>query len=326
MIVAGMILLQSLSDGEMAIMQGTDRFKQIARSTTSGSIIGLIISIPLFRWVDGALSVPLSFVAYGISITTALLMNRDRNIPLRSVKPHDLKESSPMVRLGGYIALATFATNLAQMIFLSWLNRENSTATVGFYQAGNTIIVRYASIIFSAVGMEFYPRMSANSHSNHRMNIFVSHEIGLLLKIFTPMIFIFIIFRRWIVELLYTPDFNVILPFITIAAGAIILRTVSSCMAFAIVARGDGKTYMATESLDAAIGVILNIVLFKYYGFAGLGVAQILWYTVYTVMIGIIYFGVYKLRISRKALQGILLSSLIVSAIIILYSLESVWI
>lgn len=320
MIVSGMILLQSLSDGEMAIMQGTDRFRHIARSTTLGSFVGLAISIPLFRWVDESMSIPLSFIAYGVSVAAALWFNRDRRISTRIVSSHELKESSSMVKLGGYIALATFATNLAHMIFLSWLNRESSTATVGFYQAGNTLVVRYASIIFSAVGMEFYPRMSANSHSNHRTSIFVSHEIGLLLKIFTPMIIVFIIARSLIVKILYTSDFLIILPFITIAAGAIILRTISSCMAFTIIARGDGKTFLLTESIDAAIGVFLNIILFRHMGFAGLGLAQVLWYAIYTLMISIVYFGIYRLKLSGKATRGIVISSIICATVITIYT------
>lgn len=319
MIVAGTLLLQSLSDGEMAIMQGTDRLKYIARSSAIGSIIGLAVSIPMFRYLDESVSIPLSFIAYSISIVAALWLNRDRKIPVRILPPYQLKESSAMVKLGGYIALATFATNLAQMIFLSWLNRENSTEIVGFYQAGNTLVIRYSSIIFTAVGLEFYPRMAASSHSNHRMNIFVSHEIGLLLKIFTPMIFAFIVMRRWVVELLYSSGFLVILPFITIAVGALILRAISSCMAFSIIARGDGKTYLLTESVDAAIGVLLNILLFKYLGFIGLGIAQVLWYAAYTAMISIVYFGKYRLSLSRNVTIGIILSSVVTATVILLY-------
>lgn len=318
MIVSATLLLQSLSDGEMAIMQGTDRFKYIARSSAIGSVIGLALSIPMFRWLDESASIPLSFVAYSISIAGALWFNRDRKIPIKILRPYELRESSPMVKLGGYIAVATFATNLAQMIFLSWLNRENSTEIVGYYQAGNTLVVRYSSIIFTAVGLEFYPRISACSHSPHRLTTFVSHEIGLLLKIFTPMIIAFILMRSWIVELLYTSEFEVILPFITIAIGSLILRAISSCMAFTIIARGDGRTYLWTESLDAAIGVCLNILLFKSMGFVGLGIAQVLWYAIYALMISFVYFFRYRLSLSRKVLRGIILSVIIVSAVILL--------
>lgn len=317
MLLAGSLLFNSLLGGEQAILQGTERFKVLARCSAIGSATGLLISIPLFRWMPEAWSVPLSFLAYSISIATALWMSRNREMGSKPAPIHQMREGSRMVKLGGYMALATFATNLAQMIFLSWLNRSSSTAEVGLFQAGNTLVVRYTSIIFSAIGMEFYPRLTASSHSSKRMSIFTSHEIGLMLKIFTPMIIIFILCRKWIVELLYSDEFLPVLPFITVAIGAIILRVLSNCMAFSIVARGDGKTYMLTESIDAAVGVTLNILLFQTWGFLGLGIAQIAWYLIYTLMTGYIYRFRYGLRLSRSVKWGVLGSSVIVSAAII---------
>lgn len=317
MLLAGSLLFNSLLGGEQAILQGTERFKVLARCSAIGSATGLLISIPLFRWMPEAWSVPLSFLAYSISIATALWMSRNREMGSKPAPIHQMREGSRMVKLGGYMALATFATNLAQMIFLSWLNRSSSTAEVGLFQAGNTLVVRYTSIIFSAIGMEFYPRLTASSHSSKRMSIFTSHEIGLMLKIFTPMIIIFILCRKWIVELLYSDEFLPVLPFITVAIGAIILRVLSNCMAFSIVARGDGKTYMLTESIDAAVGVTLNILLFQTWGFLGLGIAQIAWYLIYTLMTGYIYRFRYGLRLSRSVKWGVLGSSVIVSAVII---------
>lgn len=317
MIVSGSLLLNSLIGGEQAILQGTERFKKIVRANLGGSVLGLAVSIPMF-WFLGEVSVPLSILAYSISIFLMLIINRNREIPYQLCNREELGEGRAFVKLGGYMALAAFATNLAQMIFMSWLNREASTAEVGYFQAGNTLVFRYTALIFGAVGLEFYPRMSANSHSSHRMSLFVSHEIALLLKIFTPMLVLFLIFRKWIVEILYTSDFAVILPFISIAIFTVILRSVSMCMAFSILAKGDGKTYLLTESLDAAIGLVLNIVLYRAYGLIGIGIAQVIWYAMYTLMIGGIYFGKYRLTLSRGAwltmLAAELLSTLAVAA------------
>ncbi len=307
MILGGALLLNSLSGGEQAILQGTGGFRRLAKAAASGTAAGLAISIPMFRWL-GDMSVALSFLVYSLSILFFLFVYRDRSIPWRVAGRKELGEGAGFVRLGGYIALATFATNLAHMVFMSWLNRETSTAEVGYFQAGNTLVFRYTSLIFGAVGLEFYPRMAANSHSPRRMYLFVSHEISLLLKIFTPMLLLFLLFRRWIVEILYTADFEVILPFVTIAIFTIILRSVSTCMAFSIIAKGEGKTYLLTEGIDAVIGVCLNIWFYTRYGLAGIGFAQVIWYGVYTIMTGVIYFGRYRLRLGKEAVIAVAVS------------------
>lgn len=315
MILAGALLLNSMIGGEQAILQGTEQYRLLARANVSGAALGLAISIPMFRCM-GDKSVPLSILAYSLSILFFLILNRNRKIPYKLAEPGVLREGRGLVKLGGYIALASFATNLAQMIFMSWLSRGASTAEVGYFQAGNTLVFRYTSIIFGAVGLEFYPRMAANSHSPRRMSLFVSHEISLLLKIFTPMLIAFVLFRRWIVELLYTADFGVILPFITIAIFTIILRSVSTCMAFSIIAKGDGKTYLLTESLDAAIGLSLNIWLYGLYGLTGIGIAQVAWYATYTLMVSLVYFCRYRLRLSRGAVIATMTAAILSAGVI----------
>ena len=310
MLLGGAMLLNSLIAGEQAILQGGDFLKRLARASVSGSLVGLAISIPMFRYL-GEVSVPLSILAYGISMMLFLILNRSRDIKYRLAPMNEMREGLGVVKLGGYIAAAMFATNLAQMIFMSWLNREASTAEVGYFQAGNTLVFRYTSLIFSAVGLEFYPRMAANSHSANRITLFVSHEISLLLKVFTPMLLIFLIFRGYVVNLLYTSDFEVIIPFITIAIFTVVLRSVSTCMAFSIIARGDGKIYLLTESVDALIGLSLNILLFSKYGLDGIGIAQVIWYAIYTVMVGAVYFGLYRLRIKASAVRSMTVSVLV---------------
>lgn len=320
MLLGAALLCNSLIGGEQAILQGSQLFKRLARSSVGGASLGLLISIPMFRWL-GTASVPLSIAVYGISMLFFLFLNRNREVPYRLSGVSEMKEGMGFVKLGGFIALATFATNFAQMIFLSWLNGDASTAEVGYYQAGNTLVFRYTSLIFGAVGLEFYPRMSANNGSAHRMSLFVSHEIGLLLKIFTPMLLLFLLFRGLIVDILYTSDFKVIIPFISVAIFTVILRSVSTCMAFSILAKGEGKIYLITESVDALIGLGLNIWLFSWYGLLGIGIAQVAWYGLYSLMIGGIYFFRYHLRLSRSSCW-LMIGSVALSVTAILVSLS----
>ena len=318
MILAVALMLNALIGGEQAILQGTEQFRRLAQANMSGSFLGLAISVPMFRWL-GTDSVVYSIIAYSLSILFFLYLYRNRSLPYEPVHVKDLKGDTGFVKLGGYIALAAFATNLAQLVFMSWLNRNASTTEVGYFQAGNTLVFRYTSIIFTVVGLEFFPRMSANSHSSHRLSVFVSHEISLLLKIFTPMLLVFLVCRKWIVQFLYTSDFMVILPFITIAIFTIILRSVSTCMAFTIISKGEGRTYFFTESIDAVIGVCLSVWLYSVYGLIGIGIAQVLWYILYTVMIGCIYSFRYRLRLSGGCILAVSVSAVISGAAILAF-------
>ena len=79
-------------------------------------------------------------------------------------------------------------------------------------------------------------------------------------------------------------------------------------MAFSIIAKGDGKYYVITEGVDAIIGLVLNILFYKYWGLEGIGIAYILWFLSYCVIVGIVYFGKYKLRLSSEVYKTIVVS------------------
>ena len=314
MILAGALLFNSVVGGEQAILQGTRRIRKLANASVGGAVSGLAISIPMFRFM-GERSVVFSIIAYGVSQLFFLYLFRNKELKYALPDREEFSEGRELAKLGGYMAIASFATNFAQMLFLSWLNRDASTAEVGYYQAGNVLVFRYTSLIFGAVGLEFYPRMAAHSHSRRRMSLFVSHEIGLLLKIFTPLLILFILCRRWVVQLLYSSDFEVVIPFITIGIFTVVLRSISACMAYSIIAKGDGRTYLLTESVDAVIGLTLNILLYRALGLSGLGLAQVAWYGLYTIMVSVVYFFRYRMHLSRGAWINIIVYSSLCAAV-----------
>lgn len=108
--------------------------------------------------------------------------------------------------------------------------------------------------------------------------------------------------RCTVVQFLYTHDFMVIVPFITWGALASIPKAVSWCMAFTIISKGDGRTYILTEVLDAIISVPLCYFAYIAYGLEGLGIAYIIWYLIYALITGIVYYGRYRMTLYRSTL------------------------
>ena len=74
-------------------------------------------------------------------------------------------------------------------------------------------------------------------------------------------------------------------------------------MAYVIIAKGRGRTYLVTESLSAVSGLALNIVFYEYAGLDGLGWAYAVWYVLYTIIVGVVYFCSFKDTLHRSTLQ-----------------------
>lgn len=290
------LFFNAITGGEQALLQGSAQLRRLAKGNLIGTVSGLAVSIPMF-YFWGLNSVAPSIAVYGI---TMYLATRRYRLLTSSPEPLGLKEiinkGKGFVRLGIYMALASFITSTAHTIFIGILNTLTDTATVGLVQAGDTLIVRYLGLIFTAIAMEFYPRIAA-ARTAHASQAYVNHEVVLLLLVLTPMLLLFISCRSIIVELLYSAEFTAIIPFITFGCLASIPKAISWCMAYMIVARGDGKAYIITEGLDALISVPLCLLAYNYFGMAGLGLAYIVWYLIYALIVGIVYYRRYGMRI-----------------------------
>ena len=300
------MFLNSITGGEQALMQGTGKLRSLAWCNLIGSTIGLAVSIPMF-YLWGNAGVVGSIIAYALAMCIATYRQRLKATSSHcNTKAVSLKQiwmqGKGFAKLGICMAIAAFITSFAHTLFIGILNSISSTQEVGLVQAGDTIVVRYIGLIFTAIGMEFYPRAAANHNHNKRLQIFVNHEISLLLTVLTPLLALFLILREPIVTILYDKDFVSIVPFISWAALASIPKAVSWCMAYTIIAKGDGKIYILTEGLDALISVPLCLVAYTQYGLTGLGIAYIIWYLIYAILVGAVYYKRYRLRLSFSTL------------------------
>ena len=300
------VLLGALTNGEYAVLQGTARLKRLASVTLWGTICGLAVSIPLFYLLRERSILP-SIIAYAAALAIFAWVFRNREYPAVQVSHRDTFDMGKgFVRLGIFMTLGNFATILASYAFNAWLNVNAGTEQVGFYQAGYTLINKYTGLILTALGMEYYPRLSQVADSRLRLRAFVSQEINVAIAIMAPVVALFILLREVVVWILYTPDFNVILTFVSWGMIGTVLRTASWCLAFTILAKGDGKTYLWTEAASAVINLVLNIVFYRWWGLTGLGIAFLVSYLLYTLIVAVVYFKQYRLTVTRASLYNLL--------------------
>ncbi|MCM1291175.1 MAG: oligosaccharide flippase family protein [Prevotella sp.] len=301
------IMLNALSAGENSILQGLSHFKQLARAGLLASVTGLAISIPMFRFL-GINSVILTIFVYAACTFFFVFINRPKEITDQRPAFHLLREGKGFAKLGGYMAFAAFLSSLSVTAFVTWLNRFASVEEVGYFQAGNTLVIRYVGFIITAIGLEFYPRISASAKHNHRQSIFATHEIALTINILTPLVIIFLAARHLLVDILYTPQFDVIIPFITLGIIHTIFRTPSIIISYTIISQGNGLIYFFIEATDSIIGLSLCIASYYYFGLLGIGIAYILWYAIYLIMVWSVAQLKFKLKIGTGAKQALAIS------------------
>ena len=299
------------------MLHGRARLKRLASVTLWGTIVGLAVSVPLFYFLRERSILP-SIIAYAMALAVFAWLFRNRDYPSVSISRRETFDmGKEFVKLGIFMTLGNFATILASYAFNAWLNVNAGTEQVGFYQAGYTLINKYTGLILTALGMEYYPRLAKVAESRLRLRAFVSQEINVAIAIMAPVVALFILLRELVVWILYTPEFNVILTFVSWGMIGTVLRTLSWCLAFTILAKGDGKTYLWTEAASAVINLVLNIVFYQWWGLTGLGIAFLVSYLIYNLIIAVVYFRVYHLSVTLASLYNILWTLAVAAAVMV---------
>ncbi len=305
----------SVFNGEQAIMQGTSQLTRLAKSTMWGAVAGTALSIPLYYFLGSGSIVPSIIIFSLTSMTASCLFSNTKGTANPSTVNRAIGKA--FLKLGFFLTIPAIAATGASYIFISYLNSAYSESVTGIFQSGYTLVIRYTGIIFTALSMEYFPRISKTASRKNITSTLVSHEMMLILYVLTPLLVIFVAADELALVILYTDEFKAALPFVTIGSLAMIFRGASYCMAYVIIARGDGQTYLIIELLSAAIGLTLNIYMFSRYSFAGLGLSYVLWYVIYSLMVAGVYRR-YGMKLRSRAKTLLCLSALIIVGAIML--------
>lgn len=297
-ILSPMLLLSALASGDWAVMQGGGLLKKLAQSNLFAVVTSTVVAIPLFYYLRIKAIVPVLLLYTACNCLYAYLFSRHVRVkaqPLRQI----LSKGRGMLALGLYLTISAGVTLLASYIFIVYLNRKDSESAVGIYQAGYTLVNSYVGMIFTAIAMEYYPRLSSIIAHRSRAEVIVNHEIKIVLLAMLPVTVAFICARNLIVEILYSSDFSDVLPYISVAILGISFRAVSWCLAFSMLAKGDGPVYIITETISAVLYIIINIGMYNPWGFAGLGAGYVLWYALYALSTWLVFRYRYGMRLQK---------------------------
>ncbi len=288
-ILSASLLFNALSSGEQAILQGSGRLKIFARSTVAGSVASLLVSLPLYYIWEMAGIVPSLLLASFFTLLFNYIASCKSKVQSQKISVKEaVKEGSPMLKLGIYMTISGFMTTLMSYIFIAWLNRYSSTAEVGYYQAGFTLVTRYVGLIFAAMATEYYPRLSSVQNDNKAVSLQVSRQIESSLLMLLPIIALFLIFQEWIIKLLYASQFAVVTDYAGWAMPGVLFKAISWSLGFILLAKGEGRLFLITELISDVTSLAINVLLYHYWGLEGLGLAFTINFAIYTTYMWII--------------------------------------
>lgn len=280
------LFLTQLSNGQMVLLQGMRRIKELAKANLWGSLAGLIITVPLYYYWGEKGIVPVIIITALSSLLLSWYFSSRVQICKAYVSKHrTLAEGKSMLKMGFLISLSGLLTLAVSYITRIFISQQGGVADVGFYNAGFAILITYVGMVFTAMATDYYPRLSGVANDTSQCNQTINQQAEIALLILGPVLVGFLVFIKWVIILLYSRQFTPVIPMICWAALGMYFRAVSWSIAFVFLAKGASRLFFWNELLTNVYVLLFNIIGYYFWGLTGLGLSFLLVYTVYLLQV-----------------------------------------
>ncbi len=280
------LLFTQLSTGQLVILQGMRKLQHLAKASLSGSALGLIFTVPLYfkLGIDGI--VPAIILTSLISLSLSWYFGKKvKLIPVKVSRVRTIAEGKNMLTMGFMISMSGLITMGASYLVSIFISNTGGVSQVGLYAAGFAIINGYVGLIFTAMGTDYYPRLSAVANDNELCKQTINQQAEIALLILAPIIVVFLIFINWVIILLYSKQFVAVNDMIYWVALGMFFKTASWSIAYVLLAKGASKLFFWNELIGNVYILGLNILGYHLMGLAGLGISFMAGYLLYLIQV-----------------------------------------
>ena len=303
--------------GKLSVLQGLHQVKRLSRASLVSALSGLLLGVPLYWFLGIKGIVPaIIILSAAMYFFYSYTLKRCGKPAYRTVK---LSTSKPFVKklivTGLMLVLGNLVTTGAIYFINLFIRSFGDMENVGLFQAANSITMQYVGIVFSAMAVDYLPRLSRNITDNSYVCDLANRQITLLTYIVCPIVCGMILTAPILIKLLLTPEFDAITELIRWMGIGILLRAVNYPLGYVTFAKDNKKVYIWTEVIIYNIAKILfACTAYYFYGLIGLGLAVIADGVLGIITDYLVQRKLYSFRFNKKALKGIAIAVFLSSA------------
>jgi O-antigen/teichoic acid export membrane protein len=283
------LLFNQLNVGQLVVLQGMQKIQYLAKASLTGSVLGLIVTVPLYYFfgVDGI--VPALIIASIVSFVISWYFARKVEISKYKLsKTIAFSEGKNMLKMGFMISLSgLFVTGTTYIVQL-FISSRGGVDQVGLFTAGFAVINTYVGLVFTAMGTDYFPRLSAVAESNQLCKRTINQQAEISILILGPIIMVFLVFIKLIIIVLYSNKFVAIEEMVLWLALATFFKAGSWSISFILLAKGESKLFFWNELFANLYVLLFDLAGYYYWGLTGLGVSCCIAYLVYFTQVFIL--------------------------------------
>lgn len=284
-IVSVVILLDQLNNGELALLQGLQQKKKLARANVIGQTLNAVLTIPLYYFF-GVKAIVATLVL-GSLITLIISSYYSHRLKVDRIKvswQETFSIGREMVKLGFFLSLQFFMSHLVVWLIRNYVSNVGGIEDVGLYSAGTNIVSTYVGLVFSAIATDYFPRLAATKR-NEDMTLAVRTQAELTILLLAPLVVAFIVFCKPIIILLYSSKFLPIEHMMYWAVGATMFQAMGWAVSYTLLAKAKPLYFFLNELVATLWSVPIKLLSYKFMGLTGFGMATMICYGIYLIQV-----------------------------------------
>lgn len=289
LVLSVILLLDQICVGQKVVLQGMRRLKDLAKASAIGVTVGLFACVPLYYFMGTKGIVPALIATSLTSLILSWYYSRKIEIERVSVSVREaFRGGGVMLKLGVAMSINAILGTVLAFVLRAFIRHVGGIEEVGLYAAGFAIMNTYVGMVFNAMSTDYYPRLSAVNKDNDKCKEIINQQGEIAVLILAPVIITCIIIMPFLIRLIYSEDFLPSNDYISWAIMGLMFKAASFVISYLILAKAESRLFVVNETITKVYMLSLEIAGYYYFGLAGLGVAFLLTYLIYSIQVYLI--------------------------------------
>ncbi len=316
MLLGVAIFLRICAQGYKAMLQGLHRVKTLSTTSLAGALTGLFAGVPLYYFFGTRGIVP-AMIVLQLTICGFYYYGVRKYMPRRKVR-FERKLHSPIVKKMVATGMVLLGASLINTLFTYLINiyirQYGDLSHVGLFNAANSVTMQYAGVVFTAMALDYFPRLSASAGDVSKMRGIVAKQMEIVAMIATPLAILLIATAPIIIRILLTGEFLPITPLMRWLGLSILLKAIAYPLGYIAFAKDNRRLFFWLEGVVCNILYIgCSLIFYHFYGLMGLGYGAVVEQAACILIYLLVNFKVYGLVPNKGAvietLIGIILGT-----------------
>lgn len=274
----------------LAVINGYARYKFIIFVNIATNLLGLLITVLLIinYKIDGAFIAAVITPALALVITALALIKKRYGLKLIRTKNFKVRY---IKKLASYTGMTLVSAMLTPWVFIAirqYIIDVDGIANAGLWDAMLRLSDYYLMFVTTILSLYVLPKLSAaTTKEGFRTEVFNYYKT--ILPLFGLGLIVLYFVKSYLVQLVFTEDFLIMLPIFKWQLAGDFLRVASLVVAYQFIAKNMFWLFVTTNLFSFALIYGSSIYFVDIYGFVGAGMAHLFSYAVYLIVVLFIF-------------------------------------